>query len=393
MNIKAGKYSMNIVILLIGLSYFIVLINPLGWHMFFHTMPLYLVVVLVLWKEKVNKIYKSQVLILFLFLLYIIISGTFISMQDGTSGKIVRHIYEFFAFAVFTNYKFSEKNTKVLLKIYSVSCLAICIKMLVQRVHLERDTHRFSIINFGKIMDPNYLAALFILPIMLAFFKIVKKRVNTKQVGLLLILFGAVLATGSRGAFVSVILGCGIIYWKESGNAKRIATGIVILIFLFIISLVILPKEIIGRFDYHNFNDDSNSLRINLWTTALKIFASSPIFGRGANSMINLGKAYGARINLMVHNSYLEILADYGLIGFSLWIAPFVSILLKGIKCKNYLVVGILAGTYACAFFISAQHSAFLWQNVLICYILIQFDKNMLVNDKKRRESLSEACI
>lgn len=260
-------------------------------------------------------------------------------------------------------------------------------------MHIEQDVHRFSIVNFGKIMDPNYLAALFILPIILIFFGIVKGGSNVRRLGLFFILFAAVLATGSRGAFVSVILGCGIIYLKENNNIKKITIGVFILIFLFIISFIILPREIIDRFDYRNFNDDSNSLRVNLWKTALKIFASNPIFGRGANSMINLGKSYGARLNLIAHNSYLEILADYGLVGFSLWITPFVFIFLKGIKHKNYLIVGILAGTYACAFFISAQHSAFLWQNVLICYILIQFDKNMLVNDKERRGKLSGTCI
>lgn len=93
MNFKIGKYSVNIMTFFIGLSYFIVLINPLGWHMFFHTMPLYLVPILFLWKEKIKEIYKNQILILFLFNLYTIISGIFIPEQDGTSGKIIRYIY------------------------------------------------------------------------------------------------------------------------------------------------------------------------------------------------------------------------------------------------------------------------------------------------------------
>lgn len=48
-----------------------------------------------------------------------------------------------------------------------------------------------------------------------------------------------------------------------------------------VIIIMLLPREIISRFDYHNFNDGSNSLRLNLWGTAIKIWGSNPLLGEG----------------------------------------------------------------------------------------------------------------
>ncbi len=386
MKVKLGKYSIELSVLAVGLSYFVVLINPLGWHMFLHVAPLYIFFLLSVLQQRITWKYKSQLFIMALFVLYTLISAVFISNNSGTYGKIIRFIYEFIIFVFFVSYKFSEKNLKYLFYAYNCSCFAVCIKMILQRAHIVSDTQRFSIVNHGKIMDPNYLASLFVLPIIIFFYRCVKNGFQIRRLIPLMTLLVAVLATGSRGAFVSLILGCGIIYFKENISAKKLLTTAIILIGLFCVLLLFLPSSVFSRFDYHNFHDDSNSLRFNLWETAIRIFASNPFFGRGANSMINLGKSYGARINLMAHNSYLEILADYGLLGFLLWIFPFVSIMLKSIKQKKYLIVGILTATYSCAFFISAQDSAFLWQNVLLCYVMLRFDQNIVLEKKKRRE-------
>lgn len=71
--------------------------------------------------------------------------------------------------------------------------------MILQRVHLKNDTHRFSVMNFGKMMDPNFLAALFVLPIVVCFYRYIKNGFKIREMISMLILLFALLATGSRG--------------------------------------------------------------------------------------------------------------------------------------------------------------------------------------------------
>ena len=132
----------------------------------------------------------------------------------------------------------------------------------------------------------------------------------------------------------------------------------------------LLPDNIVSRFNIKNFYDASNSLRINLWLASIKIFLSNPIWGRGGNSMLALGMDYGARSNLQSHNTFLEILTDYGIIGFLLLGYCFGTILKVSFKKKNFLVFSICVSTFCCAFFLPASYSAFLWQNLMLSYAL-----------------------
>lgn len=383
MTISIRNWKVELPILVIAFSYFMVLINPLGWHMIIHVAPLYILFTLLSMKE-MHIPCKHSIFCFAIFVLISFFSGI-ILFQPGTSGKIIRYVYELFILLVFLSYPFKKENVRLLIKAYIASDLLIAVKMLIQKVHIETDESRFSILNFGKIMDPNYLAALFIFPICYLFYSCIKNGITLKTGIEISVLIAVVLSTGSRGAFVSIAIACGVIFIKESCNSKKMIGSIILIIIFSLIVYFIVPHRMLERFDYHNFFDDSNSLRFNLWKTALRIFESSPFVGRGANSMINLGIFYGARINLMAHNTYLEILADYGMLGFVFWIVPFVSVLNSGIKRNNFLVVGILIGTYICAFFVTAGDSAFLWQNVLLCYAIIscQEDKSMYTGVNK----------
>lgn len=94
MNIKIGSYRMKISILIISASYFAVLFNPLGWHMFLHVAPFYLVFILMMNKENFDVKYNKEIFFMFLFVLYTLISLVFVNGK-GTTGKVIRYIYEF----------------------------------------------------------------------------------------------------------------------------------------------------------------------------------------------------------------------------------------------------------------------------------------------------------
>lgn len=362
---------------LICLAYFVVLINPLGWHMIIHIAPLYLPFIF----KNLNRIHLTNpkpVLFMFLFFSYTLFSCIFISNGNGTFDKLIRYFYELILIAIFFNIIIPPKTIALLNKFYILSCLAIVLKMAFQRISLPEDETRYTIFNFIKLMDPNFLTGLFVLPCIILFYRIIHYKQPKKDMLLLGILLLAILATGSRGGLLAVLLGCGIILMKDASLKWKI-TMIILGISTFAV-LSYFSVENLSRFTAEGLEDGSNILRFHLWGVSWDIFMSNPLFGRGANSMINLGMQYGARINIMVHNTFLEILTDYGILGFLLWSGVYLSILKRSIHLKNVLTNSILISTAFCAFFISAQDSAFWWQNIILCNAMLSYQPRDVID-------------
>lgn len=376
-----------------NLSFFVILINPLGWHMFIHIAPLYILFILFKNRYRLKKMKQPYLVYFGLFFLYVLISFVLIGHEKGSVGKVIRYAYEFIVLIFFASLNFQDKEISSYIRAFIYSGCAIAVKMAIQRVHIVTEAHRFTINNFSKLMDPNYLAAYLIFPICILFYMCIKGGFKGKHLIYLLILLAVVFATGSRGAFVAVVLSFGTIYIKCSDATDKKITSFFIILLAVAISFAVLPGSILERFNFKNFNDASNSLRINLWTAAWRIFMQHPIVGSGANSMMNHGLEFGARINLMVHNSYLELLADYGLIGFVFWILAYGAIIKNAIKVSNWFVVSVMLGTLCAAFFITAQDSAFLWINYLMCILMLKNNyQNQIcyIFDKKvRREKVN----
>lgn len=361
-----------------GLSFFVILINPLGWGLFYYSSPLHIPFVLVNSNKFFYRI-QRPVFYFLLFVAYTFVSYFCISHYKGANVKVLRYVYELIIFWIFLKSYIPLQRAVLLNKFYIFSCLAIVIKMAIQRDGLhEENGIRYTIFNFLKYMDPNFLSALFVLPCVLLFSQIISKKA-TKCAYLVLISFlVAVFMTGSRGGLLAIILGCGLEFLRIKNPRIKILS-----IFLVFIGIIVGLKVAADKIDrFINLMDGSNMLRFHLWYTAFRIFLSNPLFGRGANSMIVLGPEFGVRINLIVHNTFLEILADYGICGFLLWIAPFIYILKRAVKRHNTLVVSVLAGTFFAAFFISAQDSSFWWQNIILCTIMLRYRQEDILNFK-----------
>lgn len=358
------------------LSFFVVLINPLGWHMLIHMLPMYIPFLI----KNFQNVFRPKpriVLCYTVFFLFALFSYFFIASGKESTGRVIRYFYEVIVLTVFLTTKFSSKQVFSLIKFYIYSCVAITLKMLIQHERLPVPEIRYTIFNFIKHMDPNFLAALFIFPSLILFHRIVKRVARKWDYIFLGSFLVAVFASGSRGGLIAILIGFALLFFE----IKSIKMKILVLT-LAVCSIAILSvyeAEQLSRFDIENLEDGSNQLRFHIWDVGLQIFQSSPWIGRGANSIRILGPAFGARVNLMAHNTFIEILADYGMIGLFLWISPYFLILKKAIKRKNYLVISILISTFFCAFFISAQNSAFWWQNLILCSLLLRF-KNDIIN-------------
>lgn len=105
---------------------------------------------------------------------------------------------------------------------------------------------------------------------------------------------------------------------------------------------------------FANAPDESGQVRIILAEIALKMISNNPFFGVGLNTFTMVMDQYDAT-NIAswwphpVHNIYLLIMAETGIIGFGFFLLMniyFVRLLLKGRKFRNNYCSNVL---YACA--------------------------------------------
>lgn len=136
------------------------------------------------------------------------------------------------------------------------------------------------------------------------------------------------LGAGSRTAIVVAVIGIFLTFIYNSQNRKWIAhISQIILLFLFIYILVTnIPNikifnSVYDRFNIMfqvligNSNGGSTYYRLEMMKIGWQIFFNNPIFGNGINATALTLKSNGVPYTYL-HNNYIEILADLGIVGF-----------------------------------------------------------------------------
>ena len=142
------------------------------------------------------------------------------------------------------------------------------------------------------------------------------------------------LGTGSNKAFVLMLLGCGFVIFSKMDSKKRIRSLFSALMafigFLGIVYLLIdLPlfatiakrfEGLVGAFTGSGYVDHSAEVRLIIVKAGLEQFIDTPLLGIGINngSLIAFS-AVGN--NYYLHNNYVELLVDCGIIGTILFYA------------------------------------------------------------------------
>jgi len=189
----------------------------------------------------------------------------------------------------------------------------------------------------------------------------------------------AILLTGSRGGFVSLIAVVGFIVTanlfrktksgKSSGGEENkksslrkltfVGGGLALMLVLF--GAVILlggDESLLRGIGFQENQPDITTGRTHFWQIALKIFFDYPIFGAGLDSFETAFSGYDSWNGTFrvehAHNDYLQILADAGILGFAC-VAAFIFLLFKqslqiiGTASDNFrrnAALGALAGCF-----------------------------------------------
>lgn len=173
---------------------------------------------------------------------------------------------------------------------------------------------------YSTFGNPNIAGAWFGAMVLLAFYLYGRGKEDKKGWYLLSIgVFAlALIATGSKGATIGLLIGILIYGLCQKDKATRIA---LIAIFVAILVFALLSPEI---------NHSTNS-RNTIWEKSMYLFLDKPITGWGTFGIwTNIKKTHA-------HNIWISMLALYGIVGFTLylWMKSYIIRLLLVIKKNN----------------------------------------------------------
>lgn len=179
----------------------------------------------------------------------------------------------------------------------------------------------------------------------------------------LILIIAALLLIGKRAHLVFSILSMLIVIWyyncdKKMGRLKKFIGLISILVISMYIAILKIPalNNTFSRFLQTAESGDFLMSRGIFYKISFQYFLKSPIIGNGWEYMISI-------INHNVHNVYIQLLAETGVIGFTFFVLLFIygiintikimkAFILKKIKFDDNEKISIIFSLYYQIFFI-----------------------------------------
>lgn len=269
-----------------------------------------------------------------------------------------------------TLFHVSAVDTRAIMIYYSVLVIVISLWTLAN-FFLKNDLldNRASISFFGVVKDQNYLSA-FMVPsytYLLASFFWGKKRKKSLIVFAVLIFFACYI-TGSRAAFLTMLIASALIFSKvvlSNGlNAKSILILFAIVIAMTILYLVLRNTALFARMgDVEGYTDN---IRLKIWAEAMKAYYANPIWGSGIQS----GTYYAQQeLRWYTHNCFIDMLTGQGLIGTILFLLTYIYYF-WGKKGNRLFMFAMLVSYLIPLFFINGYETLTFWVPMCMCKLL-----------------------
>ena len=229
---------------------------------------------------------------------------------------------------------------------------------------------------FGQETDPNNQAALVLLGFSIGLYYLLIARKH-RVFSLLTILVSAysIFLTSSRGGFlgsVLIIIAVILIASMDLAPKQKLKTYLIIILIsaaLFLISYFFLDREVFNRiFVFSDYEGGSG--RDEIWHNAWQLLKEKAHWLYGAG----WGAYWGYNnYNVMLHNTFLSILCDTGIIGFLLLMVPIGSTAWKLLRQKQFLPVLLLIAGFSASFFLEAINKRFFWNVIFYLFMYAQY--------------------
>jgi O-antigen ligase len=176
----------------------------------------------------------------------------------------------------------------------------------------------------GFIFEPNIFAMfqLFLIPILFFFIGVYRKPGVARPFLMLLVLASIVVLalSFSRGGFIGLMCLLPALIVIEWRNKTLLFFGFALVVAGIIAMPGVYWERVASLFDFAaERNDDFAILtRLETMRTALRLGLANPLFGVGIDNFIYRA-AYFSPFRLVVHNTFLQIFAELGLVAFAVF--------------------------------------------------------------------------
>jgi O-antigen ligase len=253
--------------------------------------------------------------LLFAFLFVLMLSLAVNGWMGGTVDQLSRFGPIVAAFVLVANAVTTHRRARILMATLVLCTLVPAVHGIDQKakgigwtgVGLIQEDGRIQYL--GIFNDPNDLGMLFVIVLPMALLLsrgggIVGLRRLFWLAAAGTILY-AIYLTNSRGALLATASLVVIHLWRRRGFVVAALVGV-----FGLAGLMMLPS----RLSQLDVEEASAYGRVDAWYEGLQMFVANPVFGIGANQFSDFH-------TLTAHNSFVLVLAETGIIGFTIWIA------------------------------------------------------------------------
>lgn len=266
-------------------------------------------------------------------------------------------------------YEFVENIAKVMwLSSFIISFLA----MFFGQSYRGGSELRQVLVLFGQEADPNNQAAFSLIGLSIAlYYLIYENKYRILAITTIAVNAISMFLTGSRGGLVSFIAIVVFVILFNSSDAKiisKIRKTVVVILAIVVVVFVLrryIPEDIVDRL----IGIDSyagGSERTNIWNNGWRLLSEdlNLVFGAG------WGCYFGYNgFNSAMHNTYIAMLCDVGIIGSLIFFIPIVCKLKLMMKGKEYLPVMLVLAGFCPSIFLDAINKRFFWNVVMFLFI------------------------
>lgn len=314
------------------------------------------------------------------------------SFYTNTNSRVVTYLMIAMLVLMLSIFPFDSNELTNVIRAYAIGCIILAVLLLFtgKMDGGYNSQGRLTIKVLNSYLDPNNLAAILLTGTFFCLSGIFKKEKLSPlpnivfMVGFIIQVI-AIFLTGSRGGLVALASGLLVYIFVKSKKKNRIfvvLTFLIGIIITYFLSMLLLPEELFNRlFDFANYSGGTG--RIEHWIEALKQVMKRPIFGNGIVGYFSFFKSlYGGEFAM--HNSFLAVLFEVGIVGFTFFMVPILLGIYSSLKTKSAMLVAIIVSNMAAAFFLDALHTRYLWNAIIIVVVWYEIQK------RKEKETLSE---
>jgi O-antigen ligase len=277
--------------------------------------PIMLLIAAAFWLFSPRKDFDApQYPVLLAFFLVLMVSHIFNGWLGGALEQFGKFAPVLLAFVVFANGLDRRERILKVMAAFALSAAVLSLHGIEQKqtgigwtgIELSQGTR---IQYVGIFNDPNDLGMLFVACVPMAVYLSGRgglmglRRLFWLAVAGVLV-YGVYL-TDSRGSLLALLAVMGVYVWQKRGMFVAGALGA-----MAVGVLLALPS----RFNEIDPEEASAQGRVDSWYEGMQMFQQHPLFGVGPDM-------YSDYHHLTAHNSFVLVLAETGIIGFTLWLA------------------------------------------------------------------------